>query len=104
MLQYNTWAGFDEGSDMFWTSEETKGWYKAHMQKMVDRVNTVNGKRLCCLNLTTLLLDRQRWAFWHRASRNGGFEPLSHSTDDFAFSLGLILPPVLFDITASGLG
>lgn len=43
-MQYNTWAGFDEDSDEFWTSEATKQMYKDHIKTVVNRVNSLNGK------------------------------------------------------------
>ncbi len=46
-VQYNEWAGFDEDSDEFWTSDVTKQMYKDHINVMVNRVNTLNGKTIC---------------------------------------------------------
>ena len=43
LLQYNMWAGFNESSDQFWTSNVTREMYKDHMKVMVNRVNTLNG-------------------------------------------------------------
>ena len=43
-LQYNEWAGFEEDSDDFWTSEVTKQMYKNHISAVVNRVNTLTGE------------------------------------------------------------
>lgn len=43
-VQYNTWAGFDGDSDQFWTNEKTRQMYKDHLNVVVNRVNTLNGK------------------------------------------------------------
>lgn len=56
-LQYNTWAGFDESSDDFWTSTVTKQMYKNHMKVMVERVNSLNGK--CLYKRTAQLFAQQ---------------------------------------------
>lgn len=44
MLQYSVWAGFDEDSDEFWSSNATRQMYKDHMLAMVNRTNTLTGK------------------------------------------------------------
>ena len=38
------WAGLDEDSDEFWTSNATRQIYKDHMLAMVNRTNTLTGK------------------------------------------------------------
>lgn len=42
---YNTWSGFPQSSDLFWTDPKPRQMYKDHIRAMVNRINSLNGIR-----------------------------------------------------------